>query len=448
MDNKYEDLTKMIARFIVGTNGNDIPPSVFEHAKIVFMDWLAVLLAGKEELLVLKLIRYTDLLGGLEQSTILGHGFKKSVSHAALINGSASHALDYDDTMKTFFGHPSVTIFPGLLAFAEWKEKTGSEFLTAYIVGLKAGACIGSCAGNEHYSTGWHATSTMGRLASAAGCAKLMALNERQAIYALGIAGTQASGLKRVLGTMCKALHAGSASQGGLMAAMLAEDDFTSAEDILEGPQGFFQAFKGKVDERAVGSLGKTWEIESLAQKYHASCHFTHSPIEAVLRIAQQEGLTYQDIKSIRIYCSQMGHDSAGRMEPKTGLEGKFSISYCVANALLRGETGMQAFTEEKVTDIQARKFMERISLFVDPEIGAMGLGARTELETNSGESYEAFVDVFEEIPDLETKKEKIKAKFMDICIPLLGEMKTEKIKEEILSLDSIINMKSFVEQI
>ena len=113
---------------------------------------------------------------------------------AALINGSSSHALDYDDTMSVFMGHPSVTLFPSLLAFSEWQEKSGRDFLIAYIIGLKVGACIGECLGPEHYSAGWHATSTIGRLASAAGCAKLTGLDEEQTVYALGIAGTQASG--------------------------------------------------------------------------------------------------------------------------------------------------------------------------------------------------------------------------------------------------------------
>jgi 2-methylcitrate dehydratase PrpD len=272
--NKFE-LTSILARFIVETDVSDIPFTVFEHAKIAFQDWFAVTMAGKDEQLVLKLIHFSDLMGGKEQATILGHGIKKNASLAALINGSASHALDYDDTI--FFGdvpvHPSATLFPALLSLSEWQEKAGLDFLAAYLIGFKVGACLAMCAGAEHYSAGWHATSTIGRLASAAGCAKLMELNEQQTVYALGIAGTLASGLKGAFGSMCKAFHAGRASQDGLEAALLAMDGFTSAKDILEGPAGFFQLLKGEVKEEAVNSLGKTWEIERLAQKYHASGH-------------------------------------------------------------------------------------------------------------------------------------------------------------------------------
>jgi 2-methylcitrate dehydratase PrpD len=157
------------------------------------------------------------------------------------------------------------------VALSEWKEKSGSDLLTAYIIGFKVATFVAACTDAEHYESGWHATSTFGRLASAAACAKLMGLDEQQTVYALGIAGTQASGFKVVFGTMCKPFHAGRASQDGLEAALLAKDGFTSAEDILEGPDGFFQLLQGTVNKEAIGLLGKTWDIEDLAPKYHAS---------------------------------------------------------------------------------------------------------------------------------------------------------------------------------
>lgn len=448
MENTNTAVTRRIAQFVVETDETRIPPEIFEHAKVAFMDWFAVLMAGKDEPLVLKLLRYADLLGGHQQATILGHGLRKNVCQAAMINGAASHALDYDDTLKSFMGHPSVTLFPGLLAFAEWKERGGIDLLTAYITGLKVGTCIGGCAGFEHYLTGWHGTSTLGRLASAAGCAKLMGLDEQMTVHALGIAGTQACGLKRVFGSMCKPFHAGSASQGGLMAALLAGDGFDSAEDILEGPNGFFAAFKGQVREDVVDSLGKTWEIEALAQKYHASCHFTHSPIEAVLDIVNREGITYRDIKAVKIYASDIAIQTAGYTNPQTDLEGKFSLHYCVANALLRGETGLKAFTDEKVKDPQVRELMERVAVIADPDIPEGSWLARAEMEVNSGRVCESIADVSEDIPELEIKKKKIGSKFDDLCGPILGEVKAGRIKDMILSLEELKNVGAFIDQI
>lgn len=439
-------LTRALADFIVNTKDAAIPRQVCEHAKVAFMDWLGVALAGCEDPLVLKLIGYAEAMGGAEQAMIFGHSMKKSVSQAALINGAASHALDYDDSFINTYGHPSVGLFPGILALSEWKEKNGAEFINAYIIGLKAGAVIGACTGIEHYMTGWHATSTIGHLSSAAACARLMGLDEQQTVYALGIAGTQACGLKRVFGTMCKPFHAGRAAQAGLMAAMLARENFTSAEDILEGHDGFLQLFKGKVNEEAVATFGKTWDIENLAQKYHASCHATHSPIEGALSLAEKAHLAPEQIASLTIEVSKLAIDVASKPEPKTGLEGKFSISYCVANALLRGDTGMGAFTDDKVNDPKVKAFMKKIAVVLDKEIGP--IEARVTVKTNTGEEHSCVSDIFKQIPPLEVKRNKVKAKFLDLCGAALGAEKAKKLSEAILSMEKIGNIRKFVDQL
>ena len=446
MMEKPFEFTRAIARFVVGTADSSIPQHEYEHAKVAFMDWVAVTLAGRDQELVEKLIHYSDLMGGHEQASVLGRNMKKSLSQAALINGSASHALDYDDSLKQFLGHPSVTLFPGLLALAEWNEKKGKDFLTAYIIGFQAGTAIAASAGMGHYMSGWHATSTIGHLASAAGCARLLGLDEQQAVHALGIAGTQACGLKRVFGSMCKPFHAGRSSQAGLMAALLAEDGFNSADDILEGPLGFFQVLGGQADSEVIGTLGRKWDLENLAQKYHASCHATHSPIEGVLSILEKEGLSGDDIMSIKINSSRLSLDAAGNLEPKTGLEGKFSIPYCVANAVLRNHTGMQAFTDEKVHDPGIREFMKKIDLSLDENMQA--LEATVVVKTVEGEEYSGFADILEQVPDLELKRKKIGEKFQDLCEPVLGKETTKDLGNAISVLEGIENVKAMVEQL
>jgi len=446
MQEKTSQFTRTIAGFVASTESADIPQVAFEHAKVAFMDWLAVTISGKDDPLVEKLIHYAELMGGNDQATILGHGNKKTVSQAALINGSASHALDYDDTLRTFLGHPSVTLFPGLLALAEWLEKSGADLLSAYLIGLKVGATVGAAAGLEHYKAGWHATSTIGYLASAGGCARLLGLDEQQTVNCLGIAGTQACGLKRVFGSMCKPFHAGRCSQGGVMAALLAREGFTSAEDILEGADGFFHVLKGSGNEKALAGLGRSWEAENLAQKYHASCHATHSPIEAALEIMRKEGIQPGRIKSLDIYCSQVSLGVAGKLKPNTGLEAKFSIPYCVSNAILRGTTGMQAFTDEKVSDPAIRELMNRITVSVDESMEA--LEAKVTVHTDNGKVYSGSSDILQQIPDLDTKKAKIKDKYTDLCGPVLGDAKTKDLAEAIMSLEDLVNVRELTEQI
>ena len=437
-------MTRRLARFVVGTKAADIPAPIYEHTKVALMDWLGVTMAGKDEPLVEKLLKYTDLMGGREQSTILGHGLKKNVSQAALINGAASHALDYDDTMAAFGGHPSVTLFPGLLALSEWRKKNGHDFLTSYIIGLKVGMAVGISAGPKHYAAGFHSTSTVGSLASAAACSRLMGLDEQQTVYALGLAGTQSFGLKRVFGTMCKPFHAGRASDVGVTAALLAMDGFTSADDILEGPNGFFQAMRGEVNEAFLSTLGQDWGIESLAQKYHASCHFTHSPIEAALSIFKKERLSVQEIESIEVTCSETALTTADIIEARTGLEGKFSIPYCVANALLRGNTGLSAFTDELVAEPEVKTLMKKVSARHDPE--TQGMEARVTIKTRDGNEHSSYSDIFKEIPELVLKKIKIKDKFIDLCSPVLESAQIKKTVEVIFGLESVKDMSSLVE--
>ncbi|MGM0404235.1 MAG: MmgE/PrpD family protein, partial [Thermodesulfobacteriota bacterium] len=256
MTKNGKTVAERLAEFAVGTRGDTISGEIFDHAKTAFMDWLGVTYGGMADPLVEKLITHADEMGGNPQATVVGRAVKTSVSQAALVNGTASHVLDYDDTLVSFFGHPSVTLFPSLLALSEWQGYTGRDFLVAYLVGLQVGGTIGVSAGLDHYMAGWHATSTIGHLASAAGCAKLLGVTERQFVYALGIAATQSCGLKRVFGTMCKPFHAGRASQAGLMAALLAQKDFSGPADILEGPQGFFELFKGGLNEEVLALLG------------------------------------------------------------------------------------------------------------------------------------------------------------------------------------------------
>jgi 2-methylcitrate dehydratase PrpD len=436
-------LTRRLANFVATFDRSAIPSQAYEHAKVAFMDWLAVTIGGKDDPLVHKLIGFADRMGGHPQATILGHRCRKCVTQAALINGASSHALDYDDTLAAFFGHPSVTLFPALLALAEWQERSGEDFLTAYLIGLQTGATIGSCAGFAHYMSGWHATATLGHLASAAGCARLLELGRDQTTHALGIAGTQSSGLKRVFGTMCKPFHAGMAAEAGLTAALLAQSGFTSAEDILEGPLGFFQALQGAVNEDAVQRLGREWAVENLAQKYHASCHATHSPLEAALTAVREAQVSLDEITAIRVHSSQLALDAAGKMEPVTGLEGKFSIPYCVANVLLRGTTGNEAFTDERVKEPSVVELMRKVTPILCGDM--IALDARVEVETRDGKVYSAYADILQQIPPLETKRERIRAKAMALWEPELGREKATCLAGKIASLERAPNVASLL---
>lgn len=441
-----EGITKRLARFVVETDHSIVPDHVFEHAKYAFLDYLTVLLEGASEPLAKKLVKFAETMGGAEQATIPGGKCgKKSVSHAALINGAAAHALDYDDTLLKWFGHPSVTLFPSLMALSEWQEKSGLDFLTAYLVGIQVGSVVGASAGYDHYMKGWHNTSTIGHFGSAAACAKLLGLNLEQTVNALGIAGTRSAGLKQVFGTMCKPYHAGMASEAGLIAALLAQDGFDSASDILEGKQGFFHCLEGTPNEEMLASLGRDWEVVNLAQKYHASCHATHSPIEAAMKLVRDEKIDLSNIETINLGVSSLALDVAAIENPTTALEGKFSIIYCVANALLRGITDQSAFTDEKVNAPEVRAIMGKINLYHDGEIDLVESIAK--IETKDGRSRQQKYDIMKQIPPLELKAQKLTNKFFGICNPILGQKQAKALHSEVIKLENVGNMKTFIEE-
>jgi len=429
-------LTEKLAEFIVRTDDVFIPEETRENAKIAFLDWLGCALVGVDSPVVERLIRYADVTGGKEQATILGKSMKKSVLQAALINGAASHVMDFDDTTTVDIRHASVGMVSALLALSEWRNMTGKELLTAYIIGFKLAMVMGTLAGRKQYDGGWHTTSTIGRFASAAGCARLLGLNEQETVFALGLAGTMSSGMKIVFGTMTKAFHAGNAARDGMKAALLGEVGMTCSPDFLEGPDGYLQVFSGTIDEDVLSSLGVAWDFDKLAQKYHASCHFTHSAIEATLKLVAQEGLGPEDIESIVVHASRLGFNAAGKTSPKTALEGKFSIPYCVANAILRGDTGLKAFSDEKVIEPIVTDYMKKIDLVCDSNFTAME--ARVDITTIQGKRVSDFRDVYTEIPSLAEKKERITKKFMNICDMIMEERKARAILDSVLNIENV----------
>ena len=429
-------VTRQLAKFIVDTTESDIQPEYYEHAKVAFLDWLGVTLAGSADPLVRALVQYADSQGGIPQSSVFGYNVKKSVTQAALINGSASHALDFDDSHSVFRGHPSASIVAAVLALAEAEQKSGRAMLAAYLVGLEVGVTFGKISANDIYARGMHNTSALGVIAAAAASAHLLDLNEEQTLNTLAIASTQAFGLKRSFGTMSKPLHAGLAAQAAVEAALLARIGFTGASDILEGPNGFVEVFGGSIDEGALSEMGRDWGMTDLSVKYHASCHWTHGAIENILAIAERDGLVASDIKSIKITVSPVALKTAPIVHPKDGLEGKFSIPYSASNALVTGMTGMQGFTEDAVKNPEIAELVDKTTV-VTKDFEDWFFTDMT-ITTNKGKSYSASISVFENLPGLEDKRNGVTKKFNDLVEPILGSEKTGKIESAILSLESL----------
>ncbi|OPX39809.1 MAG: hypothetical protein B1H13_08915, partial [Desulfobacteraceae bacterium 4484_190.3] len=388
-------VTRKLAEFAYNTSYEDIPGEVREHSKLLFLDWLGVALAGSKEKIgsvIMELIKEFGAGNGAEQATVVGKGIKTDVLKAALANGSMSHALDLDDYHAPTLCHPTAAFLPAVLAVAQYKRLNGKDLITAMTVALDIMIRVGYGAKRIHYDRGWHATSTLGKFGATAGAANLLGLDVEEIINAFGIAGTQAGGLRQVFGTMGKPFHAGKASMDGVLSAVLAQKGFECSKEIIEGKQGFMDLFSENPDlPKIIDKLGEYYYLPMVTFKPYASCGGTHSTIDMMKELREKNNINVDDVKEIRIEAGKIALDAAGKVAPKTGLEGKFSTYYCAAVALAEGGASPDKFTDEKVNDPRLVALRQKVKISVpEPDLG---FALRAVIQMKDGTEYSASTD-------------------------------------------------------
>ena len=305
----------------------ELPAAARIVARQALLDWSGVALAGSREPLCEILCRQlTPASPG--SSSLVGRQERAGLLEGALINGAASHALDYDDTHNAMMGHPSVPVVPALLAVAERERRSGADFLAAFVAGVEAECLLGALLDFSHYEVGFHSTGTLGTFGAAAAVAHLLDLDWDGWRHALGLAGTQAAGLKSGFGTMAKPLHAGRAASNGLLAALLASDGFSAQPAIVEVAQGFAATHHGgEIDAADLVRDPGHYQIRDTLFKYHAACYLTHAPIEAALRAKAALGIGADEVREAEIEVARPCLDVCNISEVTTGLEAKPDIS-------------------------------------------------------------------------------------------------------------------------
>src|SRR5487761_492085 len=344
------DLTRDLAARAAAMREDALPEAMRELARQCVLDTLGVALAGAADPLVRIMLDEIAEAGGAPQASVIGHRARLPALSAALVNGAAGHALDYDDVNMAMPGHPSVAILPALLALAERERASGRAVITAFVAGYETACRIGMALRPGHYDLGFHATGTLGCLGAAAACAHLLGLDAEGAAAALGIAGPQAAGLKSQFGTMCKPFHAGKAAQNGLLAALLARRGFSSRPDLVECVQGF--ALTHGPDFRPEAARADPeggFHLRANLFKYHAACYLTHAPIEAARRLREEHGLTPDRIERIRLELDEACDRVCNIPAPRTGLEAKFSLPLTTAMGLAGVDTGRLSTYSEAV---------------------------------------------------------------------------------------------------
>jgi 2-methylcitrate dehydratase PrpD len=438
-------ITRPLADYAMALRFEDLSPRTVEIAKHCLLDWIGVTIAGRPEPLTEILIEQAMSDGGAQQATLIGDGRKVSVSQAALINGSASHALDFDDVQQRFHGHPTAPVAPVILALAEHTGQSGREIITALVAGIEVECRINAFMGNSHYERGWHSTATNGTFGAAVGASHMHGFDGGQCAMAMGIAGTQAAGLRSMFGTMCKPLHAGKAAQNGLFAAQLVARGFTSRPDVLERPLGFGDTQSAGTDiSAALDDLGERFEIDSVLFKYHAACHGVHATIDALQSIAAKTGFSPDEVERVDVSVQSEYMNICGIDRPETGLEGKFSLRFCAALALAGEDTAKtETFSDDKVKAPPLVALAEKTQITPRPEMPTKV--ADVAVHMRDGVVHRQSSNVGIPADDLDRQWEKLTAKFRSCAAPVIGFDEADHLAEAVRTVDEAEKVRALI---
>jgi 2-methylcitrate dehydratase PrpD len=445
----YDDRTSVETRtlldFVINTDTRDVPAEVLHESTRCLLDHLGLAIAGAAEPAATIAVAQSRLLGGEPQATVLGTRHRLRVTDAALVNGIACHALDFDDTHVPTILHPTTPLYAAGAALAEWRGSRGIDLLAAHSLGYELAARASNALYPEHYDAGWHMTGTTGALASAAVAVRLLGLTGATATHCLSIAATQAAGHREQFGTMTKPFHAGHAAASGVWAGLLAAGGFTGAPDPLQGRRGMFAVMSAtSTPADLVDGLGERWQIFDNGVKPYACGVVIHPAIDAVRDLAVRKGLTADRIEKITLRVHPLVKELTGKTDPRTGLEGKFSVTFACAIALLEGRAGEAQFSDTAVARPDVRALMARIEVVPDADVPHTQAGAVA--LTGAGETEQIWVDHARGTPGNRLTDDELAEKFHGLADEVLGRDRASQLADAAFSLAETGDVEAMLE--
>lgn len=391
--------TQVLAEFAATLRFESIPAPVIRRTEDLLLDWVGSCLAGKNARAVEILAAFVESMGPQGgPSEILIHRRTSSPLLAAMANAAASHVAEQDDVHNGSVFHPATVVFPPALAVAQAIGASGRDLLTASVAGYEVGIRVGEFLGRSHYKV-FHTTGTAGTLAAAAAVGRLLKLTPEQMLHALGSAGTQSAGLWEFLRDAAdsKQLHTAHAAGAGLTAAYLAQQGFTGARRILEGPQGLAAGMSSDADvSRLTDGLGTRWALAETSFKFHASCRHTHPAADALQQVLQQHRLKAADVRRVTALVHQGAIDVLGPVtDPETVHQSKFSMGTVLGLVAVLGRAGLTEFDASfKAGEVVS--FHDKVAMELDPEVDgaypARWIG-KVRVETTDGRVLHGRVD-------------------------------------------------------
>jgi 2-methylcitrate dehydratase PrpD len=388
-----------LAERICAFTYDGLPEAAVTWGKMGILDTVGVTLAGSVEPCAQIARRVANAPG---PALVFGTARRLAATDAAFVNGTASHALDFDDCSNTLGGHPSAPILPGLFALADTMTVSGRDFIAAYVAGFETETRIARAVNFHHYDKGWHPTATLGVLGAAAAASRILGLTTAQTATALAIAASFSSGLKANFGTMTKPLHVGHCARNGVMAALLAREGMTASHDVFEHRQGFFNVFNGAGNYDADAVL-RDWAAPldivtpGIAIKRYPCCGSTHPAIDAMLDLVATHGLTPDNVAHIVSWTHPRRLAHTNRPTLRSALDAKFSVQYCLARALIDGAVVLSHFDEGAFLDARVAPVMARIAAEPHPQMSPSStahFGAEVTATTIDGRRLAKAIDI------------------------------------------------------
>jgi 2-methylcitrate dehydratase PrpD len=439
-------LATRIGAFVEGLDDRALTGELLDRLKPAVVDCLASILSGRSEEVSRQALSHVARHGD-GPATIVGYRRRASVEDAAFVNGTMGHACDYDDVSLTMWGHATAPVLPAALAIAEWRDLSGREFLLAFLAGLEVEIKLGAVAAPVHYDAGWHPTSTVGIFGATVGAAKALGLGHTAVQAALGIAASGAAGLRENFGTMTKPLHVGFAARNGVEAALLATAGVTAAPSALDGTYGFLNVLaRGHAPADDLPErLGRPFDVvkPGLAYKMYPSCSDTHPSVDAALELRSRHALQPAAIGRVRAGVTAVVASNLVHHQPKTPLECKFSLEFCVAAALARGRLSLAEFSPGVLDDPVIRGLMPRVEIWPDPTLGSSGepsfcWPASIEVATVDGQTFRAVEAVARGHPDKPATAQDLERKFTECAAPVLDAGAVRRVLDLLSHLEEL----------
>jgi 2-methylcitrate dehydratase PrpD len=436
-------ITQELARNVHSIFVRELPAEAMQKAKLAILDTFGVALAGSCHDGAAKLRNVVLPGAGSGPAAVFGTSYRLNVLDAALLNGTSAHMLDYDDSNSQLHGHPSVAILPGLLAIADQTGASGSDLMRAYIAGFEVATRIGSSTGRHQYTHGWHPTATVGIFAGVGAASVLAGLSEDQTAMAFGIAASMASGIKSNFGSMTKPLHVGQAGRNGLLAVQLAREGFTSNPNAFDHHHGYLNVFDRGPENYDAAKLVSGWGEPlgildwGIKQKRFPCCYACLPPSDGMLDLMARFGLKPDEVHSIEVAVHAIRFPHINNPSPRSPLEAKFSVHYCLARILLAGALRIEDFEGDGYKDPATRRLMQRVSFsaYAHDNIG----GAEVRVRTTDGRVLESQIEAAlggsykNPLPD-----DVVRQKFEDCAGRVLSGRQTRLLYDRLRELEAV----------